>query len=57
MQEFACEAVVPGCDAKVSAETEDELLQKVAEHARDVHGMDEVPPDVLEQVRSNITQV
>jgi predicted small metal-binding protein len=54
MKEFSCGAVVPGCVATFEAETEDELLTQVAEHARADHGMDEVPPEVVEQVRANI---
>lgn len=44
MKEFSCGAVVPDCDAKFTAESEDEILTQVADHARSVHGMDEVPP-------------
>jgi predicted small metal-binding protein len=54
MKEFSCGAVVPGCVATFEAETEDELLTQVAQHAKEDHGMDEVPPEVVEQVRANI---
>ena len=57
MKEFACGQVVPGCDAKFQAETEDALLGEVAVHAREAHGMDEVPPGVVEQVRAGIREV
>jgi predicted small metal-binding protein len=55
MKEFSCGAVVPGCTATFQAESEDEILAKVAEHARVDHGMETVPPDVVEQVRQNIS--
>ncbi len=55
MKEFSCGAVVPGCDASFQAETEDEILSQVADHARDAHEMQEVPPEVVAQVRENIT--
>ena len=55
MKEFSCGAVVSGCTATFSAETEDEILARVAEHARVDHGMDTVPPEVVAQVRAHIT--
>jgi predicted small metal-binding protein len=51
---FACGAVVAGCTASFSAETEEEILEQVAVHAREEHGMTEVPDEVISQVRSNI---
>lgn len=57
MKQFSCGAVVPGCTATFSAETEDELLGQVAEHAKADHGMDTVPDEVVEQVKSNIQTV
>ena len=54
MKEFSCGAVVPGCDARFSAESEQDLLAQVAEHAKSEHGMDEVPPELVAQVREKI---
>ena len=54
MKEFTCGAVVPGCDTKFEGATEDEILAQVAVHAREEHGMDHVPPQVVEEVRSRI---
>lgn len=39
------------CGAVVRADTEEEALQQVAEHARTVHGLETVPPEVVEKVR------
>ncbi len=55
MKEFSCGAVVPGCDARFEGENEEEILQQVAVHAREAHGMEDVPPDVVEQVRAGIS--
>jgi predicted small metal-binding protein len=57
MKEFTCGDVVPHCDFKASGDTEDEILGKVAEHAREAHGMDEVPDEVVTQVREKIRDV
>ena len=40
------------CDGVIRAETEEELLQLVAQHAQTVHGLEEVTPEVVEKVRS-----
>ena len=51
---IACGAVVPGCSFTASAATEDELMQKVVEHAAAVHGFTEVSPELASQVRAAI---
>ena len=56
MKQIACGDMVPGCDFVARAETEAELLHKVAAHAREVHGLQEVTPELLERVRSKITE-
>lgn len=56
MKSFSCGAVVPNCTAKFAGETEDEILSQVADHARSDHGMTEVPPEVVAQVRANIQE-
>jgi predicted small metal-binding protein len=57
MKAFACGQVVPGCDAKVQAEDEQGILEQVVVHAREAHGMEEVPPEVVAQVRAGIRDV
>jgi predicted small metal-binding protein len=42
------------CDFKASAETVDELMQKTAAHAREAHGMNEIPPELAAKVQSAI---
>jgi len=56
MKEFRCGALVPGCSALFEGESDDEILQQVAAHARDEHGMDEVPPDVVDKVVASISE-
>ena len=57
MKEFSCGVVVPGCPARFEGETEDAILVQVARHAHDAHGMEHVPDDVIETVRSQIREV
>jgi predicted small metal-binding protein len=54
MKEFACGSVVQGCTATFSASSEDQILAEVAEHARVDHGITEVSPELLGQVRAHI---
>jgi predicted small metal-binding protein len=56
MKEFRCGVLVPGCDAAFEGESEDEILQNISAHARDEHGMDEVPPEVVDQILASISE-
>ncbi len=46
-----CRDVGFDCDGVVRAETEEETLAGVAEHARTVHGLETVTDEVVEKVR------
>lgn len=48
----ACRDIGTDCNFTAQAETEEYLLQKCAEHAREAHGMTEIPPEVAEKLRS-----
>ena len=49
-----CRDVGFDCDGVIRAETEEEILQKAAEHAQAVHSMKEIPAEVVEKVRAAI---
>jgi predicted small metal-binding protein len=49
-----CREVGVDCDFEARGETEQEVLQKCAEHAKSDHGMDEIPPELAAKVRSSI---
>lgn len=56
-KELHCRSVGFDCDAVVVAETDEEVLAQVAEHAKTVHGMTEEQigdPDFGSQVREQI---
>jgi predicted small metal-binding protein len=50
-----CAKVDPssGCNFIVRGETEEEVLQKAGEHAKE-HGIREVTPELIERVKANI---
>lgn len=56
MKEFKCGELVPGCDTVIQGESDEEILEKTAVHAREEHGMDEVPPEVQDTVRASIVE-
>jgi predicted small metal-binding protein len=56
MKEFKCRTIVPGCSTVFEGESESEILNQIGDHARDAHGMNEVPPEVVDQIRANITE-
>lgn len=51
-----CRDVGFDCDGVVRAETEEELLQQVAEHAKSTHGLEEVTDEIVEKVKSVIRE-
>jgi predicted small metal-binding protein len=53
MKELACGDLMSGCAFKATAETEEKLLEKVAAHAKEVHGLD-VTPELVAQVKAKI---
>ena len=56
MKEFRCGEIVPGCAAAFHGETDEEILERVEVHARDEHGMDTVPPEVVDTIRASIKE-
>ena len=51
---IACGHVVPGCDFKASAATEEDLLKQVAAHAAAAHGVTDVTPDLAVKLKAAI---
>ena len=47
-----CRDVGYDCEGVVKADTEDETLALVAEHAKSAHGLEEVTPEVVVKVKS-----
>lgn len=47
-----CRDVGFDCDGVIRAETEEEALKQAAEHAKSVHGLEEVTPAVVEKVKA-----
>jgi len=50
-----CGDPMPGCSLEAPGETDAEILQKAAAHAKEAHGLD-ATPDLVEQVKSVIRE-
>jgi predicted small metal-binding protein len=55
-KELKCGDLMPGCNAVVEGKDEAEVMAKAAEHAKSVHGLKEVTPDLVAKVRSAIKE-
>jgi predicted small metal-binding protein len=53
MKHVACGDIIPGCTFTAEAETEERLLEKVAAHVRDAHGL-EVTPELVAKVKPKV---
>jgi predicted small metal-binding protein len=53
---ISCRDVGVDCDFVARGETEEDILRQCAEHARSAHGMDKLPPELAEKVRSGIRE-
>ena len=51
---IACGDIVGGCAFRASARTEEELIQQVAQHAAQSHGVKEVTPELAAKVKAAI---
>jgi predicted small metal-binding protein len=51
---LACRDVGMDCEFKIQGETEDEVVRKAGEHARNVHKIEKISPDLERKVRSSI---
>ncbi len=51
---IACKDMGADCDFVAPGETVDELFQNAAAHGAAVHGMTELPPEVIEKARTLI---
>ena len=47
-----CRDVGFDCDGVIKAETENEALKLAADHAKAVHGLTEVTPEVVEKIKA-----
>lgn len=57
MKEIRCRDAGVACDFVARAETTEELMKKVAEHAKKDHGYKDIPPELVDKVKKLIHEV
>lgn len=51
---ISCRDVGVDCDFTAKADTVEELMQKTAQHAKEAHGYDSIPPELAPKVQAAI---
>ncbi|MCL4243707.1 MAG: DUF1059 domain-containing protein [Candidatus Dadabacteria bacterium] len=49
-----CREVGVDCDFEAKGDSVEEIMQQAARHAKEAHGMDAIPPELLEKVNKAI---
>jgi predicted small metal-binding protein len=53
---FGCRDIGVDCDYRAHADTQEELMEHIAAHAREVHGFESIAPEMLEQIHGAIAE-
>ena len=56
-KELRCGDIMPGCGHVMHGDTEEEVMAKGAQHAREAHGLDQIDEATAEKVRGAIRDV
>lgn len=51
-----CKDVGFDCEGVCRAETEEEVMQMAAAHAKEVHGIQDITPEIVEKVKAAIRE-
>lgn len=54
MKTLTCRDVGVDCDFVAEGQTEQEVMEKAAQHARTDHGFTDIPPELVEKVKAAI---
>lgn len=57
MKSFACKDIGMSCGFVAKENDENKLMQKIAKHAREAHGMEEVDDATMAKIRAAIKEV
>jgi predicted small metal-binding protein len=53
-KEMRCAEIMPGCNFVATGATDDEVMRKAAQHAKEKHSIKEITPDLARKVRAAI---
>lgn len=51
---LSCGDAMPGCSARFEEDSRERILELVAVHAREAHGVSDVTPEMLDAIGANI---
>lgn len=54
---FKCADVGMNCGFQTTANTSEQLMPKIAEHAKNAHGLSQIPQELLAKVKAAIKEV
>ncbi len=54
MKQFSCSDLGTGCNVVLTAPTEERLAEVISLHAREVHGMQALPQDMIGQIKQKM---
>lgn len=57
MKSFACKDIGMSCGFVAKENDENKLMQKIAKHAREAHGMEKVDDATMAKIRAAIKEV
>jgi predicted small metal-binding protein len=55
-KKLACGSVVPGCEFVAHGESDEEIMMKASQHAREAHGVDRMSDELRAKVRASIEE-
>ncbi len=53
-KEMRCADLMPGCTFVATGATDDEVMRKAAQHAKDKHNIKQMTPDLAQKVKAAI---
>lgn len=56
MKAFACREVGMNCEWKTAGRDDEEIIERIRQHARVEHGLEQVPEDLIEKVRASLAE-
>ncbi|HUI45972.1 MAG TPA: DUF1059 domain-containing protein [Nitrospirota bacterium] len=54
MKQFSCSKLGNKCNVVLTAPTEERLVEMVSLHLREVHGLKEIPQDLIGRIKQNM---
>jgi len=55
-KQLTCGELMPGCKTVIEGQDENEVMARAAEHARKDHQVENIPPELVAQVRAAIKE-